>query len=381
MTFLAMLDLLEIELSSRAHEDEEERRHPKSADVAIAASAAVGKGSGKSKPTTKPACRDYLTENGCTRGGQCSFLHPPTVGRCLRCGSTKQAVADCKQPRQEKTAFPAKGKGKSSPPKPPKASNNNKGGCKGNAGSKAKSQPKPKSKATPKPKAEAGHIEIDWASQTHTHPFASSSVTIEEVAMHLAEGTFLQSDHTAFTFYTTFLPSFHSTSATDESGVLPPILDLDTGATHCLLPLSWLSPEEASSSKRIHLKVASGTSVRALLYNNVIYCSTVSRPLISAGQLKAMLDLRFHWDDSSPTLLVCSGGLKYILLEASVVHHLPAISSEEMMAILEAIHCFTSTRKMWNAKMWEEKLKRSLLRIFLPQLHQMLLLNHIKIQR
>ena len=37
------------------------------------------------------------------------------------------------------------------------------------------------------------------------------------------------------------------------------------------------------------------------------------------------------------------------------------ISSEEMMAILEAIHCFTSAGKMWNAKMWEEKLQRSLL--------------------
>ena len=366
VTFLAMLDLLEIELSSRAHEDDEEKRRQNSANVAIAASVAAGKGSGKGKPTTKPTCRDYLTDNGCTRGGQCSFLHPPTVGRCLRCGSTKHAVADCKRPRQEKTASPPKGKGKSSPPKapPPKANNNNnnnnnKGGGKGNAGAKAKNQSKPKGEATPKPKAEAGHIEIDWASQTHSDPFASSSVAIEEVAMHLAEGTFLQSDHAAFTFYTTFLPSFHSTSATDESGVLPPILD--TGATHCLLPLSWLSPEEASSSKRIHLKVASGTSVRALLYNNVIYCSTVSRPLISVGQLKAMLDLRFHWDDSSPTLLVCSGGLKYILLEASVVHHLPVISSEEMMAILEAIHCFTSTGKMWNAKMWEEKLQRSLL--------------------
>ena len=214
---------------------------------------------GKGKSTTKPTCRDYLTDNGCTRGGQCSFLHPPTVGRCLRCGSTKHAVADCKRPRQEKTALPPKGKGKSSPPKapPPKANNNNKGGGKGNAGAKAKNQSKPKGKATPKPKAEAGRIEIDWASQTHSDPFASSSVTIEEVAMHLAEGTFLQSDHTALTFYTTFLPSFHSTSATDESGMLPPILD--TGATHCLLPLSWLSPEEASSSKRIHLKVASGT--------------------------------------------------------------------------------------------------------------------------
>ena len=129
---------------------------------------------------------------------------------------------------------------------------------------------------------------LSSAGQTHSDPFASSSMPIEEVAMHLAEGTFLQSDHTAFTFYTTFLPSFQSTSATNESGVLPPILDI--GATHCLFPLSWLSAEHASSSKRIHLKVASGTSVRALLYNNVIYCSTVSRPLISVGQLKAVLD-------------------------------------------------------------------------------------------
>ena len=56
---------------------------------------------------------------------------------------------------------------------------------------------------------------------------------IKEVAMYLAEGTFLQSDHTAFTFYTTFLPSVHSTSATEESGVLPPILvELLTACFH-----------------------------------------------------------------------------------------------------------------------------------------------------
>ena len=246
VTFLAMLDLLKIELSSRAHEDDEEKRRQKSANIAIAASAAAGKGSGKGKSTTKPTCRDYLTDNGCTRGGQCSFLHPPTVGRCLRCGSTKRAVADCKRPRQEKTTFPPKRKGKSAlhqprhhHQRPTTTTTTNKGRGKGSAGAKAKNQSKPMGKATPKPKAEAGHIEIDWASQTHSDPFASSSVTIEEAAMHRAKGTLLQSDHTAFTFYTTFLPSFHSTSATEESGVLPPILD--TGATHCLLPLSWIS--------------------------------------------------------------------------------------------------------------------------------------------
>ena len=92
-TFIAMLDLLEIQLSSSAHEeDEEEKRHQKSANVAIAASAAAGKGSGKSKPSTKPTCRDYLTKNGCTRGGQCSFLHPPTVGRGLRRGSANMPL-------------------------------------------------------------------------------------------------------------------------------------------------------------------------------------------------------------------------------------------------------------------------------------------------
>ena len=145
--FLAMLDLLEIELSSRAHEDEEEKKCQKSGNIAITASVAAGKGSGKSRPaTTKPTCRDYLTENGCTRGGQRSFLHPPMVGN-------KTCIAECKRPRQEKTAFPRKGKAKSSQPRaPPPKANNNKGGGKGNARAKAKNHSKPKDKATPKQK-------------------------------------------------------------------------------------------------------------------------------------------------------------------------------------------------------------------------------------
>ena len=194
VTFL-MLDLLEIELSSRAHEDEEEKRRQKSANVAIGASAAAGKGSGKSKPTiTKPTAGDYLIKNGCTRGGQCSFLHPRTVGRCLRCGSTKHAVADCKRPRQEKTAFPPKGKSKSSQPKAPPT--------------------KVEAKVTQEQRLRA--------SQTHSDPFASSSVTIEEVAMHLADGPIR-----SYCFCILHdISSFHSTSVTDESGVLPPILHL-----------------------------------------------------------------------------------------------------------------------------------------------------------
>ena len=87
--------------------------------------------------------------------------------------------------------------------------------------------------------------------------------------------------YSACSFYTTYTPAFHSSEPTDEDGILPPILD--TGATHCLLPLSQLTNEQSLSSKKIHLKVASGATVRALLYQNVMYCATVSRPLISVG--------------------------------------------------------------------------------------------------
>ena len=64
-----------------------------------------------------------------------------------------------------------------------------------------------------------------------------------------------------------------------------------------------MTNEQAGSSKKIHLHVASGSKVRALLHDNIIHCATVPRPLISVGQMKSMLDLRFVWNDSSPLLL------------------------------------------------------------------------------
>ena len=107
-------------------------------------------------------------------------------------------------------------------------------------------------------------------------------------------------------------------------------LILGTGATHCLLPLKWMTHEQAESCKKTRLKVASGATVCALLHENVTYCSTVSRPLVSVGQLKGMLDLRMIWDDSSPKIVARSGGLRYILIEAAVFHNLPVITHQEL---------------------------------------------------
>ena len=77
---------------------------------------------------------------------------------------------------------------------------------------------------------------LEWAECTHDieedlpHP-----PTLEDFAL-------------ACTFYTTFNPSFHTSEPVDDDGFLPSILD--TGAAHCLLPLDWLTYEQAAHSKK-----------------------------------------------------------------------------------------------------------------------------------
>ena len=74
-----------------------------------------------------------------------------------------------------------------------------------------------------------------------------------------------------------------------------------------------------------------------------------------------MLDLRFVWDDSAPLVIARSGGLRYILAEASIFHNLPVISPVEMNACVEAVHCFTENGRRWNAlTSWSQKLGRKL---------------------
>ena len=159
--------------------------------------------------------------------------------------------------------------------------------------------------------------------------------------------------YSACSFHTTFTPALHSSEPTDENGILPPILD--TGATHCLLPLQWLTNEQSLSSKKIRLEVASGATVRALLYQNVIYGAIVSRPLISVGQLKTMLDLRMVWGDLSPTIHACSGGLRYILMEASVYHNLdPSVldiyifSAQTLLPVASSAWWWLSPQRAFN---------------------------------
>ena len=69
-TFMETVNLLEIEMASRAHEDDEEKRKQKNTSLAMAVF--TQKGSGKDKQ--KSVCRDCVTEDGCKRGGHAVFL-------------------------------------------------------------------------------------------------------------------------------------------------------------------------------------------------------------------------------------------------------------------------------------------------------------------
>ena len=83
-----------------------------------------------------------------------------------------------------------------------------------------------------------------------------------------------------------------------------------------------------------------------------MYSPVTARPLISVGQLKAMLDLRLVWDDGPPILLFCSSGIKYVLIRARVFRGLPIVSEEELKVLIAAIDDFTVTGKLWSYADW-----------------------------
>ena len=110
-------------------------------------------------------------------------------------------------------------------------------------------------------------------SATYAESFAVSSSTPQAgttVQRHLAKGV------------------ASNKGVTSDNPNKAPILD--TGATRCLLHLSWMSKDVIEKAERIHLGVANGTRSRALFWNNVMYSPVTARPLISVGQLKVMLD-------------------------------------------------------------------------------------------
>ena len=78
---------------------------------------------------------------------------------------------------------------------------------------------------------------------------SSSSSSLPSITFNGCHSSFDSTLGSACTFFTSFTPSFHHTECPDEEDMLPPILD--TGATHCLLPLRWMTHEQAERCKKL----------------------------------------------------------------------------------------------------------------------------------
>ena len=195
------MGLLKIEMPNRAREDEDRRRSGQAnmaasssnspPDAANAAANAVGKGGRKGKGKSKDGgkgekrtvCQEYLTDKGCPKGDQCPHAHPRKTGKCLRCGATGHDLASCRRPARDP-------KTKASPP-PPKGQGKGRG--------KAKAKPKPKAKAQ--------------AHESTAQPAgANAAWALEEEAGYgdVYEELNYVTTASACSFYTTFLPTFHT---------------------------------------------------------------------------------------------------------------------------------------------------------------------------
>ena len=356
-TLLQTMGMLEIELAARAQEDDEERRKRgqqthHTANPAMGKAAGKGqskekKGAGKGKNEgsgDKPVCTDYLKDAGCPRGDKCTFRHPPRTGKCLRCGAVGHQLAQCRRPQRDQQKGSSSTSTSTSTP---------------TSKARAKSKGAPRAKSKPPRKEQGNNTWVDDR---------ESTVKIEEIP----ERT-IHEDHSA-TYTESFAvnsqhPQVGTTTqrhlakgvasnkgVTSENPNKAPILD--TGATRCLLHLSWMSKDVIEKAERIHLGVANGTRSRALLWNNIMYSPVTARPLISVGQLKAMLDLRLVWDDGPPILLFSCSGIKYVLIRARVFHGLPIVSNEELKALIAAIEDFTVTGNLWSYSDWRAALDR-----------------------
>ena len=150
-------------------------------------------------------------------------------------------------------------------------------------------------------------MEVDWASGDLYDP-PSGALGSEDVLFTSC----ISIDHFAHacTFYTTFQPSFHSTETADATAF-------------CLLSLTQVLPTPTQMASRLPQGPRSG------LCSTTISCTARrSRGLTfsRANEVDARLTLTF----GTTLHLLCSGGLKYILLQASVVHDLPVAPNDEL---------------------------------------------------
>eukprot|EP00971_Amphidinium_carterae_P035884 705795-Amphidinium_carterae.1 len=296
---------------------------------------------------TRPICPKFLTDFGCDKGGLCNLKHPTKMGKCLRCGAKGHSVAECLRPRRENPNCPTGGRAAGNP----KGGRGRQGKGRGRGGN---------------PKG----LNSEWVGdeqqqegQDHgeyQYPDADNAYADKE---EYEEGTTRPEDGidvpqvdgaTAYLCPDVIGVSPVACLTTPEVRPMTPILD--TGASHRLLPVSHLTPDEAELASRVHVRVANGALTRALMYQNIIYAKKVPRPLISVGQITNSLDLTFLWQGGIPRLIMTENGTQFEVIRATLWNSLPCVTEIELKSLVEALTTFTLSSRVWLKADWEKAL-------------------------
>eukprot|EP00971_Amphidinium_carterae_P341962 6481060-Amphidinium_carterae.1 len=308
---------------------------------------------------TRAICPKFMTDQGCDKGGLCNLKHPTKVGKCLRCGAKGHSVAECLRPRRENPNRPTGGRAAGNP----RGGRGRNGRGRGRGGNPRalnsewvgdEEQPHQEGQDQGEyqyPDADHAQAEEEEYEEGTTWPEDGIEVPQADYAAAAAYGP------SSFTAY--LCPDIGGVSpvallTTPDVKPMTPILD--TGASHCLLPVSHLTADEAELASRVHLRVANGALTRALMYQNIIYATKVPRPLISVGQVTNSLNLTFLWHGGIPRLILTENGTPFEVIRATLWNSLPCVTENELKSLVEALTTFTLSSRVWLKADWEKAL-------------------------
>ena len=180
-------------------------------------------------------------------------------------------------------------------------------------------------------------------------PQSSFLVSGEQTLVAQQHGEELESQYWRFACNTSCTPTIHMSTPTQKPlRLVHPIASYPT----------LCSKQNAEKASKIHLRVASGKPVRALMYQGVINANNVERSLLSVGQLRDSLGLHFVWEDVHPAFRdpFSEDRKRYLLVQSFVEHNLLLITFDQMDMLLGALNLAIEDGKRWTRKEWEQYL-------------------------
>eukprot|EP00971_Amphidinium_carterae_P348454 6490498-Amphidinium_carterae.1 len=259
------------------------------------------KESSNSKPGNGASvCEFFQSGKGCRFGQNCKNVHPyvrADSGQCFVCGSKQHKSSECTAPRKGPSKEQPRGREMS---KPRSASRKSASGA-----SRGDSKPRTPRSASAN---SASSVKDDKKKRGRNNKKAEAKAVARALSLNA-----------------------------DVSCSMDVLLD--SGASHTVLPLSYLSSDERDVAVPVDLCLAAGKSQSSLICNGEVFAKQVRRPLIPLGKLVERTGLRVEW---TATGMVCSaldenGRTRVVLRPYTRQGHMPHVDMSLLQGLRQAL--------------------------------------------